>query len=145
MPLADIRLVLAGADTDLVRGLRQAHLRLLELGLSDARGKFSTLRALLDRRETDFMTSLHTATITARLSVPSPELAAALDAVRFAAGTHAELPMLGGILFDVEDKVIRLVATDRYRMAVAQTRSTGTALGRRSSCPFRSPTRCGRC
>ncbi|MFI5856182.1 MerR family transcriptional regulator [Streptomyces parvulus] len=39
MPLADIRLVLArwaGADTDLVRGLLQAHLRRLELGLSSA-------------------------------------------------------------------------------------------------------------
>jgi DNA polymerase III sliding clamp (beta) subunit (PCNA family) len=36
---------------------------------------------------------------TARLSVPSPALAAALDAVRFAATTDTELPMLGGILF----------------------------------------------
>ncbi|MDH6547155.1 MerR family transcriptional regulator [Streptomyces sp. SAI-041] len=130
MPLADIRLVLAGwagADTDLVRGLLQAHLRRLELGLSDARVEFSTLRALLDRRETDPMTSLHTATITARLSVLAPELGAALDAVRFAAGTEAELPMLGGVLFDVEGDGLHLVATDRYRMAVAQTPTTGHA------------------
>lgn len=128
MPLADIRLVLAGwagADTDLVRGLLQAHLRRLEVGLSDARGEFSTLRALLDRRETDPMTSLHATTVTARLSVRATELAAALDAVRFAAGTDAELPMLGGILFDLEDEVLRLVATDRYRMAVAQAHTTG--------------------
>ncbi|MFJ5776195.1 MerR family transcriptional regulator [Streptomyces sp. NPDC093094] len=126
MPLADIRLVLAGwagTDTDLVRGLLQAHLRRLELGLSEARSEFSTLRALLDRRETDPMTSLHTAT--ARLSVPAPELAAALDAVRFAAGTDPELPMLGGILFDIEGEGLRLVATDRYRMAVAQVSATG--------------------
>ncbi|MGW0367464.1 DNA polymerase III subunit beta family protein [Streptomyces coeruleorubidus] len=128
MPLADIRFVLAGwagADTELVRGLLQAHLRRLELGLSDARSEFSTLRALLDRRETDPMTSLQTATATARLSVHAPELAAALDAVRFAAGTDAELPMLGGILFDVEGEELHLVATDRYRMAVARTRTTG--------------------
>ncbi|MEV5126072.1 MerR family transcriptional regulator [Streptomyces decoyicus] len=126
MPLADIRLVLAawaGPDTDLVRGLLQAHLRRLELGLSDARSEFSTLRALLDRRETDHMTSLHTST--ARLSVPAPELAAALDAVRFAAGTDAELPMLGGILFDIEGEGLHLVATDRYRMAVAHAPTTG--------------------
>ncbi|WP_078853817.1 MerR family transcriptional regulator [Streptomyces sp. FxanaA7] len=126
MPLADIRLVLAGwagADTDLVRGLLQAHLRRLELGLSDARSEFSTLRALLDHRETDPMTSLHTAI--ARFSVPAPEVAAALDAVRFAAGTDAELPMLGGILFDVEGEELHLVATDRYRMAVAGARTTG--------------------
>jgi DNA polymerase III sliding clamp (beta) subunit (PCNA family) len=125
MPLADIRLVLAawaGADTDLVRGLLQAHLRRLELGLSDARSEFSTLRSLLDHRENP-MTSLSTAT--ARLSVPAPDLAAALDAVRFAAGTDAELPMLGGILFDIEGEELHLVATDRYRMAVAQARTTG--------------------
>ncbi|MFC9627852.1 MerR family transcriptional regulator [Streptomyces mirabilis] len=125
MPLADIRLVLAawsGADTDLVRGLLQAHLRRLELGLSDARGELSTLRALLDHRENP-MTSLNTAT--ARLSVPAPELAAALDAVRFAAGTDPELPMLGGILFDIEGEGLHLVTTDRYRMAVAQARTSG--------------------
>ncbi|MFD3718877.1 MerR family transcriptional regulator [Streptomyces sp. NPDC058674] len=126
MPLADIRLVLAGwasADTDLVRGLLQAHLRRLELGLSDARGEFSTLRALLDHRETDPMTSLHTAT--ARLTVPAPTLAAALDAVRFAARTDGELPMLGGILFDIEGEGLHLVATDRYRLAVARAQATG--------------------
>ncbi|MFI5688718.1 MerR family transcriptional regulator [Streptomyces sp. NPDC051636] len=125
MPLADIRLVLAawaGADTDLVRGLLQAHLRRLELGLSDARSEFSTLRALLDHRENP-MTSLRTAT--AQLSVPGPELAAALDGARFAAGTDTELPMLGGILFDIEGESLHLVATDRYRMAVAQAHTTG--------------------
>ncbi|MEU2582082.1 MerR family transcriptional regulator [Streptomyces avermitilis] len=124
MPLADIRLVLAGwagADTDLVRGLLDAHLRRLELGLSDARSEFSTLRALLDHRENP-MTSLRTAA--ARLSVPAPELAAALDAVRFAASTDAELPMLGGILFDIEGEELHVVATDRFRMAVAQARTT---------------------
>ncbi|MFC8956625.1 MerR family transcriptional regulator [Streptomyces sp. NPDC057101] len=127
MPLADIRLVLAGwagADADLVRGLLQAHLRRLERGLSDARGEFSTIRALLDHRE-NLMTAPRT-TVT-RLSVPAPELAAALDAVRFAAGTDAELPMLGGVLFDIEGGELRLVATDRYRMAVARARTTGHA------------------
>lgn len=120
MPLADIRLVLAGwsgADTDLVRKLLQAHLRRLELGLADARSEFSTLRPLLERKE-DSMTSLRTAAV--RLTVPAPELATALDAVRFAASTDPELPMLGGVLFDLDGGVLTLVATDRYRMAVAR-------------------------
>ncbi|MEW2299018.1 MerR family transcriptional regulator [Streptomyces sp. NPDC006655] len=120
MPLADIRLVLAswaGADTDLVRELLRAHLRRLEQGLSDARGEFSALRALLDQRE-NVMTSLRTDTV--RLSVAAPELAAALDAVRFAAGTDSELPMLAGVLFDIEGESLHAVATDRYRMAVAR-------------------------
>ncbi|MGW4821295.1 DNA polymerase III subunit beta family protein [Streptomyces sp. NPDC004227] len=130
MPLADIRLVLAGwsnADTDLVRGLLQAHLRRLERGLSDARSELSALRAVLDHRE-NLMTSLRTATV--RLSVPAPELAAALDAVRFAASTDPELPMLRGLLFDIEGEDLRAVATDRYRLAVARTRTTGHDAGR---------------
>jgi DNA polymerase III sliding clamp (beta) subunit (PCNA family) len=125
MPLADIRLVLAGwssADTDLVRKLLQAHLRRLEQGLSDARGEFSTLRALLDHRENP-MTSIRTAAV--RLSVSAPDLAAALDAVRFAAGTDPELPMLRGVLFDIDDERLHVVATDRYRMAVSQAGTTG--------------------
>ncbi|MFE9309030.1 MerR family transcriptional regulator [Streptomyces sp. NPDC006706] len=130
MPLADVRLVLAGwsnADTDLVRGLLQAHLRRLELGLSNARGELSALRAVLDHRENP-MTSLGTATV--RLSVPAPELAAALDAVRFAAGTDPELPMLCGVLFDIEGEDLRAVTTDRYRLAVARARTTGHDAGR---------------
>ncbi|MEZ3180376.1 MerR family transcriptional regulator [Streptomyces pimonensis] len=126
MPLADIRLVLAGwtgADTDLVRQLLRAHLRRLEQGLSDARAEFSALRAVLDHRENP-MTSLRTDTAV-RLSLSGSGLAAALDAVRFAAGTDPELPMLGGILFDVEGGALCLVATDRYRMAVARAAADG--------------------
>ncbi|MFF5141880.1 MerR family transcriptional regulator [Streptomyces sp. NPDC013157] len=125
MPLADIRLVLAGwsgPDTGLVRKLLTAHLRRLEQGLSDARGEFSTIRALLDHRE-NVMTSLRTASV--RLSVAAPELAAALDAVRFAASTDPELPMLGGVLFDIEGGSLHAVATDRYRMAVARAGAGG--------------------
>ncbi|WP_432186681.1 MerR family transcriptional regulator [Streptomyces sp. Tue6028] len=125
MPLPDIRLVLAswsGADTDLVRKLLKGHLRRLEQELSDARGEFSALRALLDHRE-NAMTSLRIATV--RLSGAAPELAAALDAVRFAASTDPELPMLGGVLFDIEGERLHVVATDRYRMAVAQADVAG--------------------
>ncbi|MEU1194731.1 MerR family transcriptional regulator [Streptomyces sp. NPDC005813] len=125
MPLPDIRLVLAGwsgADTDLVRKLLKAHLHRLEQGLSDARGEFSALRALLDHRENP-MTSLRIAAV--RLSGAASELAAALDAVRFAASTDPELPMLGGVLFDIEGGRLHVVATDRYRMAVAQADVAG--------------------
>ncbi|MFG3153323.1 MerR family transcriptional regulator [Streptomyces sp. NPDC048219] len=125
MPLADIRLVLAGwsgPDPGLVRALLDTHLRRLEQGLSDACDEFSTLRALLDHRENP-MTTLRTGTV--RLSVPAPELAAALDAVRFAAGTDPGLPVLGGILFDLEDGTLRVVATDRYRLAVARAGASG--------------------
>ncbi|MFM9443747.1 MerR family transcriptional regulator [Streptomyces acidiscabies] len=125
MPLADIRLVLAswsGADTDLVRKLLKAHLRRIEQGVSDARGEFSALQARLDHRE-NTMTSLRIATV--RLSIAAPELAAALDTVRFAASADPELPMLGGVLFDIEGESLHVVATDRYRMAVARAGVAG--------------------
>ncbi|MFJ2896383.1 MerR family transcriptional regulator [Streptomyces sp. NPDC087218] len=125
MPLADIRLVLAGwsaADTELIRTLMRTHLHRLETGLSDARAEFSRIRAVLERRENP-MASLRTTTL--RSAVSGPGLAAALDAVRFAAGTDPELPMLHGVLFDFEDDGLRVVATDRYRLAVAHTGTTG--------------------
>src|SRR5690606_25327464 len=126
MPLADIRLVLAGwtgPDTDLVRQLLRTHLRRLERGLTTAREEFSTLRALLDQRE-NLMISPHTGTAV-RLPLSGPRLAAALDAVRFAAGTDPELPMLGGIHLDIDGGGLRVVATDRYRMAVAHLAADG--------------------
>lgn len=125
MPLADVRLVLAGwsaVDTDLVRGLLQAQVRRLERGLSEARSELSTVRALLDRRENP-MAPLRTSPL--RLTVAAAELAAALDAVRFAAGTDPELPVLGGVLVDVEDGALHTVATDRYRLAVARAAVRG--------------------
>ncbi|KMO96198.1 DNA polymerase III subunit beta family protein [Streptomyces roseus] len=126
MPLADIRLVLAGwagGDTGLVPRLLDGHLRRLESGLAEAREELSAVRALLGHKET----SMTTATATARLTLPGAGLAAALDAVRYAAGTDPELPVLGGIHFDIEGDALHLVATDRYRMAVARTSATGAA------------------
>lgn len=125
MPLSDIRLVLAGwssADTGLVWKLLEAHLRRLETGLCDARSEFSAVRALLERRENP-MAVLRTTDV--RLTVSAPELAAALDAVRFAAGTDPELPMLQGVLFDIDGDALHVVATDRYRMAVARVGTAG--------------------
>ncbi|MDJ0381449.1 MerR family transcriptional regulator [Streptomyces sp. G-G2] len=121
MPLADIRLVLAGwsgGDTGLVPRLLDGHLRRLESGLADARAEFSTVRALLAHEETPMTT-------TARLTLPAEEIAAALDAVRYAAGSDPELPMLGGVHFDIEGEDLHVVATDRYRMAIARTTTSG--------------------
>lgn len=127
MPLADVRLVLAawsGEDTGLVRKLLDAQLGRLERGLSGARAEFSAIRALLDRKENPMSTPAATDSTT-RVTASAPALAAALDAVRFAAGTDPELPVLGGVLFDIEGGTLHAVATDRYRMAVARTDVTG--------------------
>ncbi|MEW2446833.1 MerR family transcriptional regulator [Streptomyces parvulus] len=126
MPLADVRLMLAGwsgADTHLVRGLLEAHLRRLERDLADARGAFSAVREMLDQRESPMTVPAPTDAV--RLSVPANGLRAALDAVRFAVGRDSGLPMLTGVLFDAEGGGLRVVATDRYRMAVARTAAAG--------------------
>ncbi|MEV7559683.1 MerR family transcriptional regulator [Streptomyces sp. NPDC089795] len=130
MPLADVRLVLAawsGGDTGLVPRLLDGHLRRLERELADARGALSAVRARLGHKESTMTTSTSRTT---RLTVPAAEFAAALDSVRFAVGTDPELPVLGGILFDVEEADLRLVATDRYRMAVARATTDGHDGGR---------------
>ena len=142
LPLADVRLVLAGwsnEDTSLVRGLLDAHLRRLEDGLADARRELSTVRALLATREIPVNSNATTAAATAtRLTLPASDLATALDQVRFAVSTDPELPMLGGILLDADADAdadadtdtdapgttpgtgsLRAVATDRYRMALS--------------------------
>ena len=106
MPLPEIRRVLDERDGRLL----DAHLRRLEVGLADARRELSSVRALLEPEDM---------TMT-RLNVSAPELASALDAVRFAASGDPERPSLCGVLFDVEDGVLTLVATDRYRLAVSR-------------------------
>ena len=123
MPLADLRLILAGwagQDTALVGKLLDAHLLRLQDGLDDARRELSTVRDLLALREHHMSDTSNTAPV--RLTLDAAALAAALDTVRFAVSTDPELPMLGGVCFDVdpEDRTLRLVATDRYRLALAQ-------------------------
>jgi DNA-binding transcriptional MerR regulator len=77
MPLADVSRVLAGRPGEAAAAL-DAHLRRLEEGLADARRELSTVRHLLELRGNPVQNT--------RLTLPAAELAAALDAVRFAVG-----------------------------------------------------------
>ncbi|AVT33625.1 MerR family transcriptional regulator [Plantactinospora sp. BC1] len=111
MPLAEITRVLElrGSDPAAVSRLLDAHLHRLEEGLADARREAARLRVLCTAAEPEV-----------RLTVPGGKLAAAVDAVRFAVGADPGLPMLGGVHFELDRDVLRLVATDRYRMAVSE-------------------------
>ncbi|MFY1624376.1 MerR family transcriptional regulator [Micromonospora sp. WMMD723] len=112
MPLAGITAALRLRDDPVRVGrLLDAHLRRLEDGLADARRELSRVRALIDPEES---------WMTTRITLSPAALAAAVDAVRFAVGTDPDLPVLGGVLLDVESDGVRLVATDRYRMALAR-------------------------
>lgn len=116
MPLTEITrlLDLRASNPAAVPELLDAHLRRLEDGLTDARREVYRLRALFDP------SARPTAGARGRLTVPGRDLAAAIDAVRFAVGNDPELPMLGGIRFEVDGSILRLVATDRYRMAFSE-------------------------
>ncbi|GAB2628276.1 hypothetical protein Aab01nite_22430 [Paractinoplanes abujensis] len=108
MPVAEIAAAVRDRPADVRRRLDE-HRRRLEDGLADAKRELLRIHALLDLEE-KLMT---------RISLPASALAAALDAVRFAAGADPRLPMLQCVLFDVTDGALTLVATDRFRMAVA--------------------------
>ncbi|MFG2843749.1 MerR family transcriptional regulator [Kitasatospora sp. NPDC048296] len=122
LPLAAIRAVL-GADpgSGEARRVLDAHLRRLEDGLADARRELSLIRTMIDQREQPMTTT----PAETRLTVPADGLAAALDAVRFAVCGDPELPSLAGVLFEPDGPVLRLVATDRYRLALAEVPATG--------------------
>ncbi|MBL7254941.1 MerR family transcriptional regulator [Paractinoplanes lichenicola] len=108
MPVAEIAQAVR-EPSPAVRERLDQHRRRLEDGLADAKRELLRIHALLDLEE-NLMT---------RITLPAAALAAAIDAVRFAAGADPELPMLRCVLFDVADGVLTLVATDRFRLAVA--------------------------
>ncbi|MDQ1658944.1 MAG: polymerase subunit beta [Cryptosporangiaceae bacterium] len=113
MPLAGIAAVVASAgDPVVARDLLAAHLGRLEHGLADARRELSRIESLICEESTMSVT---------RVTVPGPEFAAAVRAVKFAAGSDPEFPSLTGVLAEAGgDGLLRLVATDRYRLAVAE-------------------------
>jgi len=110
MSVPDIsRAVAELANPPAVRKLLDEHLRRLEDGLADARRELSRIHTLLELEESALT----------RITLPAAALAAALDAVRFAASADPEFPMLGGVLFESETAALTLVTTDRYRLAAA--------------------------
>ncbi|KKJ94375.1 MerR family transcriptional regulator, partial [Micromonospora sp. HK10] len=116
MPLAGIAEALRDRHRPAaVHRLLDAHLRRLEDGLADARRELSRIRTLIEPEEFP---------VTTRLVLSRADLAAAVDAVRFAVGSDPELPVLAGVLLDVEPDGVRLVATDRHRLAVARVVAT---------------------
>ncbi|WP_091614722.1 MerR family transcriptional regulator [Micromonospora mirobrigensis] len=112
MPLAGIVEALRHRHEPAVVGaLLDAHLRRLEDGLADARRELFRIRTLIDPEEEP---------MTTHLVLSRADLAAAVDAVRFAVGADPELPAMAGVLLDVEPDGVRLAATDRHRLAIAR-------------------------
>lgn len=51
---------------------------------------------------------------------PTDDHLLGIDGVRYAVGTDPEFPALGAVLAEHDQDGVRLVATDRYRLAVAE-------------------------
>lgn len=111
MPLAEMGAVLDSLpDVAAAQDLLEAHVRRLEDGLSDARREVSRLTGLLAGPR-------H---MPLELTVDGHALARAIDSVRYAASADPDFPMLCGVLLEPHAAGLRLVATDRYRLAVAE-------------------------
>jgi DNA-binding transcriptional MerR regulator len=104
MPVADICRVIT-TDPITARRVVDAHERHLEAELATATAHLADVRELL--------------TATTSLTVEAAKLRAALRSVRHAVGDHSSWRALRGVLFDVDDAALRLVATDRHRLAVS--------------------------
>jgi DNA polymerase-3 subunit beta len=119
MPVAEIaRAVAELPDNDAVRKILDEHLLRLEDGLTEARRELSRLHHLLDAGYTVEETAV------TRINLPADALTAVLDAVRFAASADPDLPIINGVLFETEAETLTVVATDRFRLAVAGAPAT---------------------
>ena len=115
LPLGEVRRLLV-APVEVAEDLLAAHLRSMERAVEVARANAATaLAAIRDQRSNI-------------VSLSGRVLAEAVRQVAPAAETTGEIRVLGGVLIEVAVGELRLVATDRYWLAV---RSMSLAGGRR--------------
>ncbi|UIJ36227.1 MerR family transcriptional regulator [Allobranchiibius sp. GilTou73] len=107
LPLEDIRTVATEPAT--ASAILAAHLGRLEAGLADARREISIVHQLLENTEI----TMH------RCTLPAVELIRALREVRHAICPDPDEPRLNGVFLDSEPAQLRVVATDRYRLATS--------------------------
>lgn len=120
VPVAEMVAVLeAGGDADAAEDLLQGHLARLEHGLADARREVARLCRLVRGEEEG-----------SRLVLHGPALTRALGSVAYAVGSDPGFPVLTGVLVERDGSGVQVVATDRYRLALARVDG---ALGGESS------------
>lgn len=120
MPVAEMAATLEAlreGDLASARDLLSAHLRRLEEGLEDARAQLAQLHTALSDPTGGARAGSRTGDA-ACARVPARTLLALLAAVRHAVSTDPQFPSLMSVLVEVGEE-LTLVATDRYRMAVA--------------------------
>jgi DNA-binding transcriptional MerR regulator len=104
LPLAEVTTVLDGSPED-TRTLLREHLHRMREQADAARGAVEELLRSLPVPEVEAV-------------LGGPELASAVRQVVPAAAEREDYPMLGCVLIEFADAEVRLVATDRYRLAM---------------------------
>lgn len=137
MPLADVAELLAaafGSEPDgavdrepaevatAAKAVLDRHVRRLQDGLADALAESSRVRTLLDEETsvTNRQTARTDLPTRTTVHVRPGDLAAAIAATRYALSPTPSAPVLSGALLELDGAVLRLVATDRYRLAVGE-------------------------
>ncbi|WP_438487022.1 MerR family transcriptional regulator [Streptomyces sp. S186] len=113
LPLVDVETVLDGSE-DAARDVLRAHLERTRRAADEARAVVEGFLGEAAARPADRGGA-------ARARVGGPELASAVRQVGPAAAlgaTAQEFPVLGCVLLELAEGEVRLVATDRYRLAV---------------------------
>lgn len=104
LPLAEVKVVLDGTPED-TRTLLREHLRRMRAQVDVARGAVEELLRSLPVPEVEAV-------------LGGPELASAIRQVVPSAAAREGYPVLGCVLIEFADAEVRLVATDRYRLAM---------------------------
>ncbi|WP_404347548.1 MerR family transcriptional regulator [Phycicoccus jejuensis] len=132
LPLDEIRTVVA--EPTHAGPVLAAHLDRLEAGLADARREISIVHDLLKNTETPMY----------HCTLPATALVQALREVRYAVSHEPTEERLHGVYLDSEAGRVRVVATDRYRLAASamsaclERPSVGDSLAQRLRFPRRS-------
>lgn len=114
LPLIDASVVLDGTRTE-ARAVLEGHAR-----------RTRDLAAATQRTIEDILGDLSGGALRATALIGGAELSSAVRQVASAvapAGVRAEFPALGCVLIELDGQEVRLVATDRYRLAVRVLRS----------------------
>ncbi|MFF7703474.1 DNA polymerase III subunit beta family protein [Streptomyces lydicus] len=126
LPLVDVAVVLDGPE-DAAHGVLRAHLERMRRNEAEA-------RALVERLLPEAPEGAGHCRAYARARIGGAELASAVRQVAPAAATgkaRERHPVLGHVLLELSSDEVRLVATDRYRLAVRVLRPTAFEGGRR--------------
>lgn len=114
MPLSGVRDVLSSSPEDAAEVIRR-HITDLRASTGDA---IAAAEQITDELTGDRQPAAPPAASSPTFTLAGPVLAAGLDSVLPTTVNEPELPVLGTVLVEVTDGEMRLVATDRYRLAV---------------------------